>query len=169
MSNIPPSLRSETVTICGLTDRQAAFVREYIARAGKRGAATAAVLAAGITQNRAAARVRASEFLRDPTVLQLLRDELTRKLNAGAVLGVNVLEDLAMNAKSEQVRLGAARELLDRGYGPIVSRNATVVAKTSIEDLLARIDAQDAADRQGPLIDVSPTDSVTEIDGESLD
>jgi hypothetical protein len=169
MSNKVPSFPSETVTIHDLTDRQAAFAREYVARGGKSGAATAAVLAAGITQNPAAARVRASEFLRDPKVLQFLRDELTRKLNAGAVLGVGVLEDLAMNARSEQVRLGAARELVDRGYGPVMSRNATISAKVGIEELLARLDAQETAEPQRPVIDVNPIDRCTETERESID
>ena len=125
-------------------------------------------LAAGITKNRSAARVRASEFLRDPKVLQFLRDELTRKLNAAAVFGSAGAEDLAMNAQSEQVKLGAARELVDRGYGPIVSRNATVTAQVRIEDLLARLDAEEAFGRQ-PFIEVNPIDRGTEIEPENAD
>jgi hypothetical protein len=85
--------------------------------------------------------------------LQFLRDELTRKLNAAAALGVGVLEDLAMNARSEQVRLGAARELVDRGYGPVMSRNATITARVGIEDLLAQLDAREKDQPAGSILE----------------
>jgi hypothetical protein len=85
--------------------------------------------------------VRASELLRNEKVLRLLRDELARKLNAGAALGVQTLIDLAQNARSEQVRLAAARDLVDRGFRPIVSRNATLTAR--VEDFIAQLDARE--------------------------
>ena len=98
-------------------------------------------------------------------MLQQLRDELTRKLNAGAALGVQTLIDLCQNARSEQVRLSAANALIDRGYGAIVSRSAAVQAHTSIEDFLAMLDRQgaegaDAAQSMSslPLIEQGPKD-----------
>src|SRR5690348_2292003 len=107
MSRALPALASESVTLADLSERQAAFVREYVERGGRPGVGAAAVMAAGLTANRAAARVRASELLRNPKVLQFLRDELTRKLNAGATIGVQTLIDLCQNARSEQVRFSA--------------------------------------------------------------
>lgn len=160
MSPTQPLPTPETVTLADLSERQAAFVREYIERGGRAGSAASAAQAAGYARpgaaGRAAARVRASELLRNPKILQFLRDELTRKLNAGAALGVQTLIDLCQSARSEQVKLSAARELIDRGYGPVVSRNATIHANTSVEDLLARLDAQDAALAGSPTIDISP-------------
>jgi phage terminase small subunit len=153
MNRNAPAVVSETVTLADLSERQAAFVHEYVERGGRPGAGTAAVLAAGLTKNRAAARVRATELLRHPKVLQFLRDELTRKLNAGAVLGVQTLTDLCQNARSEQVRFSAARELVDRGYGPVVSRSATIHASTSIEDWLKRLADRDAAGARAKVIE----------------
>jgi len=144
-----PKPGSEVVTFADLSDREAAFVREYVERGAKQGDATEAVLAAGITTNRNAARVRAYEMLHKPKVLQLLRDELTRKLNAGAALGVAVLVDLAQSARSEQVRFSAAKELVDRGHGPVMSRNATITATTTVEDLLKRLDEAEASGALG--------------------
>lgn len=136
---------TKAVTIDDLSERQAAFVREFVERGGRPGAAADAAVAAGYArpgpEGRAAARVRASELLRNERVLRFLRDEITRKLNAGATLGVRVLIDLAENARSEQVRLSAANSLIDRGYAPVMSRNATLQASTSLEDLLERLDA----------------------------
>jgi len=50
--------------------------------------------------------------LRNPKVLQALRDEVARKLTAGAAIGVQTLTDLCLNAQ----RTGSpvSRELLDR-------------------------------------------------------
>ena len=163
MSRSLPSPATKAVTLADLSDRQAAFIQEYVARGGRPGAGAAAVLAAGLTTNRAAARTRASEMLRDPTVLQFLRDELARTLNTSAVLGVQTLVDLCRNARSELVRFSAARELVDRGYAPVMSRSAVVTAKTSWEDLLDRLDAKEAAERaaaataiEGSAVDVTP-------------
>lgn len=142
-------LESVTVFSDDLTERQAAFVREYVERGGKPGSAADAAQAAGYARpgrvGRAAARVRASELLRNPKVLSALRGELTRKLNAAATLGVSVLVDLAQNGPAN-VRLQAAKELLDRGYGPVMSRSASIQARTTIEDFLDELDARTSLD-----------------------
>ena len=159
MRKFPSTPTSETVTLADLSERQAAFVREYVERGGRPGSAASAAQAAGYARpgpkGRAAARVRASELLRNPKVLAYLRDELTRKLNASATLGVNVLVELAQSGPP-QVRLQAAKELVDRGYGPIVSRNAHLHAATSIEDLLRQLDAQSDVTPPTPSIDARP-------------
>ena len=158
MTQLTPVHPPETVTLADLTERQAAFVREYIERGGRPGAGASAAQAAGYARpgraGRAAARVRASELLRNPKVLAYLRDELTRKLNAGAALGVDVLIELAQHGPP-QVRLSAARELVDRGHGPIVSRNAHVHATWCIEDLLKQLDME-ASDAKA-IVDAPPT------------
>jgi hypothetical protein len=57
-----------------------------------------------------------------------------------------------------------------RGYGPIVSRNATIRAETSIKDLLEMLDAKEAETAQEPVIDAQATsDGSWEVDGESVD
>ncbi|MGA7675851.1 MAG: hypothetical protein WCA78_12510 [Rhizomicrobium sp.] len=157
MSRTPFLPESKTVILADLSERQAVFVREYVERGGRPGAAVDAAVAAGYARpgraGRAAARSRAYELLRNPKVLTALRDELTRKLNTGAALGVQVLIDLAQRAQSEQVRFSAARELVDRGYGPVVSRSANLNANASIEDFWARLDAMEAAAGQAPPVD----------------
>lgn len=144
MSVVSKRSTSKSVTFADLSERRATFVREYVERGGRPGAGPDAAVAAGYAKpgprGRAAARVRASELLRNPDVLQVLRNELTRKLNVGAALGVQVLMDLCQSARSEQVRLTAANSLIDRGFGPVISRNATIYTSTSIEDFLERLD-----------------------------
>lgn len=139
------------VTFAGLTEKQSAFVREYVERGGRAGAGPDAAVAAGYAKpgpgGRAAARVRAFELLHNDAVLRVLRDELTRKLNAGAALGVQTLIDLCQNARSEQVRLSAANALIDRGYGPVISRNAVVKAEFTLEDMLDELERSSANSR----------------------
>jgi phage terminase small subunit len=151
MSTTLSALPSAPVTLADLSDRQARFVREFVERGGRPGAAADAAVAAGYARagraGRPAARVRASELLHNETVLRFLRDELTRKLNAGAALGVQVLIDLAEHARSEQVRLSAARELVDRGHMPIMSRSAVVKTELTIEDYIEALDHRNAAAR----------------------
>lgn len=131
---------SARVTSGSLTEKQIAFIQAYTELGGKRGAATEAAIRAGYANgDPKVAKVRASELLKNDRVIAALRDELTKKLNAAASLGVSVLIDLAETGPPS-VRLQAAKELLDRGYGPVMSRNAHVVASTSIEDFLARLD-----------------------------
>lgn len=139
----PPTGR---VTLGALSPRKRAFVVAYLenVEAGNIGLGSApdAVQAAGISpDNRNSARVRAAEFMRDPDVLAVLRDELTKKLSAGAAIGVAVLIDLARHAKSETVKFQAAAQLIDRSpIGPVVSRSAALNANVSIEELLAKLD-----------------------------
>lgn len=134
------SLPAKTVTPGGLSDRERAFIRELVETGqGRRGAAVDAVIAAGYTSNRNAARVRAYELLHSSRILEALREESTRRLHAGAALATSVLLDLAANAASEQVKLAASKELLDRSIGPIPSRSTIQVGvqvDNSVEALL---------------------------------
>ena len=122
------SIRAKAVTQGDLSKRERTFVRELIETGqGRRGAAVDAVIAAGYTSNRNAARVRAYELLHSSHILEALREESTRRLHAGAALATSVLLDLAASATSEQVRLAASKELLDRSIGPIPSRASVQV------------------------------------------
>jgi phage terminase small subunit len=140
-----------------LDEREARFVVEYLLHSGKPGAAGDAALAAGYSNgDRDAARGMASRLLRRPAVLKAIKDETGRRLAASAPLGVAVLESLAKSAKSEQVRLAAARELIDRGFGPVVSRNANtnLNVTTGIEELLKRREEA----REAGFVDITPAE-----------
>ncbi len=150
-----------TVTISDLTERQAKFVQAYMECGTQRDGAIQAALAAGYGDgDRAQAKSRAYEQLHNPKVLAALRDEISKNLSAASAIGTAVLVELAQAAKSEQVRLGAARELVDRGYGPVMSRNAPPPdpRKQSIEDFLNSLPpvgeslADDIADAESPSI-----------------
>jgi phage terminase small subunit len=147
----------------GLSERESLFVVEYASRSGTRGAGADAALAAGFSNgNRDAAHSMASKLLRRPHVLRALKDETGRKIAAAAPVGVAVLAYLAINARSEQVRLSAANSLVDRGYGVPMSRNANLNlnATTTVEQLLDKLDRQEGhGARSGapPIVDVTPS------------
>lgn len=147
----------------GLTDKQARFVVAYLEFGAKRGGATEAALAAGYGggTNREAAKVRASELLRNEAVLKAIRGEVTRSLAGASVIAVRTLVELAESGPP-RVRLSASKEILDRAIGPIMSRNAHIVASAhSIEDVLDMIDRED---QHGEVIEADYAETPDEED-----
>lgn len=146
----PPVAADHSVKLADLDSREKAFALAYVERGGRHGAGVEAALAAGLSPsgNRAAARVRANEMLRDPKVLGFIKDELVRKINTAAAIGVDVLIELASDPTTPHAtRLAAARDLIDRSaIGPIMSRNAHVHAAASIEDVLDMLDREEERD-----------------------
>jgi phage terminase small subunit len=147
-------------TFQDLDSREARFVVEFVIRSGTLGAGADAALAAGYSNgNRDAAHSMASRLLRRPKVLKAIQDETGRRIASAAPLGIAVLETLARSARSESVRLSAARDLVDRGYGPVMSRNANLNVDTSLEDMIKALEKQEAEatqrlkERPGGVID----------------
>ena len=138
------------IKLSDMDERKRAFALEYVERGGRHGAGVEAALAAGLSPSgsRGAARVRSNELLRDPAVLGFITDELVRRIDAGAAIGVSVLIELASDPNTPHAtRLAAARDLIDRSaIGPIMSRNAHVHTTASIEDVLDLIDREDGND-----------------------
>ena len=67
-----------------------------------------------------------------------ITDELHRNFAEIAPRALNILSDLAENAQSESVRLGATRDLLDRaGFRPVDRHE--IVKEKSVEELNAQL------------------------------
>jgi len=67
-----------------------------------------------------------------------ITDELHRNFAEIAPRALNILADLAENADSESVRLGATRDLLDRaGFRPVDRHE--IVKEKSVEELNAQL------------------------------
>ncbi len=107
----------------GLSEMEARFVAEYIAGGGAD--ATRAALRAGYAAK--SAHVSAHHLLRRDRVLTAIKREAERRLQAGVALGAAVLVELATGAKSETVRRQAAKDLLDHGGLPAITRSEHVV------------------------------------------
>lgn len=124
-----------------LTPKRKAFVKAYLATGGKN--ATQAAIAAGFSNKGNGASVIGCRLLQDPAVLAAIKEEATRRLRAGVALGATTLEELALNAQSESVRLQAAQALLDRGGMQLASlseHHVVVKDERSDEELRARVE-----------------------------
>ena len=72
------------------------------------------------------------------SVQMTISEELHRNFAEIAPRALNILSDLAENAESESVRLGATRDLLDRaGFRPVDRHE--IVRDKSIEELNAQL------------------------------
>lgn len=126
-----------------LTKRQAAFVKAYIATGGTN--ATQAAITAGysVAKGKAGPATQAHALLQLPHILEAIRKETERCLQAGVALGANVLYELASDGKSESVRLQAAQALLDRGgmqLATLSQHTVTIEDKRTDDELRARVE-----------------------------
>ena len=68
----------------------------------------------------------------------IITEELHRNFTEIAPRALNILTDLAENAKSDSIRLGATRDLLDRaGFRPVDRHE--IVEEKSVEELNAQL------------------------------
>jgi phage terminase small subunit len=91
-----------------LNERQAAFVKEYVAGGDPHRAALAAGYAEGT------ARVAGTQILEMPNIALAIARAARIRLARGVPMALGVLEYLAAKAKSEKIRLDAATRILDR-------------------------------------------------------
>lgn len=124
-----------------LTPKQRRFVDHYLSLGGVN--ATRAAVLAGYEGGRNGAGVTAHRLLKQPAILQAIRDLAEARLRSGVALAASVLEELAKTAKNESVRLKAAESLLDRGGLMLqtVSRHEVhVIHSKTDEELRARVE-----------------------------
>ena len=94
-----------------LTEKQAAFVDLYVSTGGK----------VGIASERAgyADRATGSKLLRDPKVIKAIQERMVDAIGVHAAAALGTVVKLAKSAKSDYVRLEAAKDILDRaGFKP---------------------------------------------------
>lgn len=97
----------------GLTDLQQAFADNWIAGAPTY---TAAAIAAGYSET--SAKVQASRLMANTKVLAYIQAHMAVAIAAAAPKAMGRLLHLVENAKSDYVRLEAAKDLMDRaGFG----------------------------------------------------
>jgi phage terminase small subunit len=126
-----------------LTPKKLAFAKAHVQLGGQN--ATKAAIMAGYSSKGggAGAAVTASRLLRDPRVLQAIKEETERSLRAGVAMAANTLTELAQNAQSESVRLQASQALLDRGgmqLATLSQHHVLVEDKRTDDELRARVE-----------------------------
>jgi len=141
--------KSQSMNEYGLTARQEAFVREYVANGGN---GTLAAKDAGYGDD--GAHSRAYELLKMPKI-QGRMETVCRELMASFVPGcLQSLHKLAVSASSETVKASAAATLLDRtGYkAPILLEVTDHRSQDDVDKELAvllGLDSLDVPDEQG--------------------
>ena len=111
-----------------MTDKQALFIQEYV----RSGNATKSAIYAGYSEKTAKAqghqlKNKLSEQIKDATY-KALQDKIPQALKW--------VTDLAENAESESVRLGAVKDILDRaGMKPVEKIETTTIDQMSAEDI----------------------------------
>lgn len=108
-----------------LTEGQKAFVIALIEQGGRNHARAAQIAGFGSTDN--ATAVSAHRLAHDPRVLEAIREEADKRLQANVLLGASVLVEIAMDP-SHKDRMKAADRLMDRG-GMIVETQHRVVVE----------------------------------------
>ena len=114
-----------------LTNQRQVFVEEYVRSGDHLDAAKKAGYKDTHTLRNQACKLRRE-------CADEITDELHRNFAEIAPRALNILSDLAENAQSESVRLGATRDLLDRaGFRPVDRHE--IVKEKSVEELNAQL------------------------------
>ena len=128
------------LTIESLTDpREIAFVAALFDLGGPQHGAEAAMSAGYASSPDEAARC-AGFLLGSTRITRCILGETKARFDVAAGAAFSTLLNICVNGRSEQARISAAQEILNRSLGPIPSRSVALGAQTSIEDLLARLD-----------------------------
>ena len=128
------------LTIANLTDpRETAFVAALFDLGGPQHATEAAMRAGYANTPDEAARA-AAFLLGSVRISRCFLGEIKARFDVAAGAAFSTLLSICVNGRSEQARISAAQEILNRSLGPIPSRSVALGAQTSIEDLLARLD-----------------------------
>ena len=94
-----------------LSDKQQEFVRWYVATGGKVGVSS--------TKAGYATKNEGSRLLRNPSILKAINEDMVNAIGTHAVSALNTVARLSKTARSDYVRLEAAKDLLDRaGFKP---------------------------------------------------
>lgn len=134
-------------TINGLSrPQEVAFVAALLDLGGPQHGAEAALMA-GYADNEADAERASNHLLASHRISAAIAGEVRARFEAASATAFGTLVDICANGRSEPARISAAQEILNRSLGPIPSRSVSVTARTSIEDLLTRLDGRGEGER----------------------
>lgn len=123
-----------------LTEKQDAFVSAYVASGGKVGLAA--------TRAGYASKNEGSRLLREPKIIKAIQQRMQDEIGTAAVSALGTVKKLAQSARSDYVRLEAAKDLLNRaGYVPPDRQLLKVSGDLTVSFDIAP---------QGPVIDHKP-------------
>ncbi|MEI9995646.1 MAG: hypothetical protein WDM91_13710 [Rhizomicrobium sp.] len=137
----------KVLTIANLSEpRERAFVAAIFEMGGPQYAAEAA-LRAGYAETLESAADAAAFLMGSPRISKAIVGEIKARFDLAALAAFStLLEICADHHAPSNARISAAQEILNRSsLGPTPTRSMTMTAHVGIEELLARLDAQERA------------------------
>ena len=134
------------LTLADLSDpREAAFVAAVFALGGPQHGAEAAIRA-GYTGDPDEARLVSAILLGSSRIARAITGEVKARFDVATAAAFNAILEIVQDRKAPATaRLSAAQAILDRSsVGPVPSRSMSLSASVSVEDMLARLDVEDA-------------------------
>jgi len=113
-----------------LNEQQRRFVYHYLQTGGMD--ATASAIAAGYTQNRAAAQVTAHRLTHNKRIINAVREEADRRLRMGAILASSTLIQIASDPMHKD-QFRAACRILDQA-GLLIEHKQTIEVKHTVSE-----------------------------------
>lgn len=117
------SIKSGGEAYESLTDQQKRFVTAMVVVGVKKDFGAEAARLAGYEKYH---KQEAYRLMRNPRVLEAIREEAGKRLQASALLGAMVLEEIALDPLHKD-RLKAATELLNRGGMQLIEKHEHIV------------------------------------------
>jgi hypothetical protein len=140
-----------SLTIADLTDpREAAFVAAIFELGGPQHGVEAAIRA-GYATDESDARLIAAALLGHHRIARAITGEVRARFDLATAAAFNTMLAILQDPKAPaSARLTAAQAILDRStIGPVPSRSVSLTASVTVEDLLAELDAENAARETG--------------------
>jgi hypothetical protein len=136
---------SRRITTTRLDPQQLHFITTLLELGGGPQHGAEAALVAGYADDARGAERAARMLLEDPKIARALRERVENRFVAAVGGAFNTLWEICTKGRSETARITAAREILDRGIGPVPSRSFSMNASLTIEDILLQLDEADRA------------------------
>ncbi|MEK9769026.1 MAG: terminase small subunit [Betaproteobacteria bacterium] len=117
-----------------MTEKQDKFIETYVAT----GNATQAAIAAGYSEKTA----RAKGYQLKNQLHSKIQEEVQKSIADKIPSSLKWLSDLAENAESESVRLGAIKDILDRaGLKPVDKVETTTIEQMSADEIRKELES----------------------------
>jgi len=117
-----------------MTEKQDKFIETYVAT----GNATKAAIAAGYSEKTA----RAKGYQLKNQLHSKIQEEVQKSIADKIPSSLKWLSDLAENAESESVRLGAIKDILDRaGLKPVDKVETTTIEQMSADEIRKELES----------------------------
>jgi hypothetical protein len=147
LPSVPSSLRE-------LDAQQSLFVTLFLELGGAPQHGVEAAYGAGYGETRGDAADAARVLLKSPKIVRAIKEGVGQRFDTAIAAAFSTYLEICTDAKAPaNARISAADAILNRSsVGPVPSRSMSITARTSVEDLLEKLDQAE----HGEPLDVTP-------------